>query len=731
MEANSRHRQRLARQKPRAWNGELPEDVAVFDDSVLASLSPELASQVSAVREALQIACESRGFEGALSRVACINRSSSLSEWRLFIRGLVPWMADDTEAANEVWQRLDPERRPGRIAVAMMMALRNDLDRLSGRSKGEQDDTRQADWCDRLDNQLLYNAKLLRRVRIDRAAIRIAEVAVRAPEERKELLLGPKKIEWLQGFSAEYRSTEPELVRALERIALHRAYSQNFGDLFDVAAKSFTGPRHDRRNSLLACFYNLRFEDDSQSDLYLERYLTKDLPKNEELSEPLRKAIASQIHLNEAMGMIRPANNGWTDYLLGSKEDAKFIQRHFQAAVRAYPANRKAHKGHADWIESKLDDDRLTKPKRKPLESQLAKVMKNWSMALPDDVEPRLWLVDYLLENEETEEAKPHVDWLATARQEDPRVRATPWKWQLLEAMRLSRRKAWLSSVPAKLEEAEALWPTWLSKQWLPYLKAAWSLRCGQTDEFEQQRMQICSESAISRDSLPDACMMLGAAQRMRVSSVDLKPLRAPVDAAVKNIGKLTVDELLSAAGFFWDLHRTRLWYPAYRMHGGKFVQELASRLRRISKAIADNADDARYHVAAMVCSQHRVWSNGYELKLPDWHAIPVVQRHPMFKAARLNAFVQLGRHWQSELFKEVGHDVRQAAQTQRDPYYRYWFVALADQLDEIIAKEASSQFGFGFSGFSRTFDDSSLDFDPDCDCPSCQAAKRKYEAAL
>ena len=125
--------------------------------------------------------------------------------------------------------------------------------------------------------------------------------------------------------------------------------------------------------------------------------------------------------------------------------------------------------------------------------------MRNWSKGLPDDVEPRLWLVDHLLENEETEEAKPHVDWLATARQDDPRVRATPWKWQLLEAMRLSRRKAWLSRVPERLEEAESQWPTWLSKQWLPYLNAALALRCGKTDEFEQQRKQICSESGIAQ----------------------------------------------------------------------------------------------------------------------------------------------------------------------------------------------------------------------------------------
>jgi hypothetical protein len=736
LQGNSRHRQRLALQKPRSWKGEILEDVAVFDDSVLESLSPELASQVSAVREALEAACESRGDE-ALKCVSGVSRNSPLSQWRLFIRGLVPWTADDTEAASEAWKRLAPERRPGRIAIAMMCAHLTDLDRVSvAESNREPNDDREANWCSRLDDQLLYHAKLLRRVRIDRAAIRVAEVAVRAPEEAKELRLGPKKIEWLRDFATEFRSTEPDLVAALEHIALGRAFAQNFSDLFETAIKAFVGPRHDRRNSLLSYFYYLRFEDDQSSDLRLEKYLTKDLPKNEEVSAPLRDAIASQIHLDEAMMMIRPAGGGVMAFMFGEREDTKAINRHFEASVRAYPVNRPAYKEHVDWIESKLDNSRLTKPERKPLETRLAEVMENWSKGLPDDVEPRLWLVDYLLENEETEEAKPHVDRLAAARQDDPRVRATPWKWQLLEAMRLSRRKAWLPEVLSKLEKAESQWPAWLSKQWLPYLKAAWSLRCGKTDEFEQQRQQICNESGITKDSLADACMMLGAAQRMRVSAADLKPLREPVDAAVKNISKLSYDELLLASGFFWDLHRTQLLYPAYRMHGGKFAKELFSRFNYGPGLVLNHVDDERLHAAILLCSEHRFWSDGYELKLPVWYSKPDVQRHSMFAAARLNAFLKLRVHWRSEDFKDIGPILRHAAQSQRDPYYRHWFVSLADELDEILAKD-SSPFGSGFNPFSRLFaddddddDDDDLDFDPDCDCPRCRAAKRAYEAS-
>jgi hypothetical protein len=551
------------------------------------------------------------------------------------------------------------------------------------------------------------------------------------PEETRDLLLGPKKIKWLQDFATEYRSTEPDLVAALERVALHRAFAQNYCDVFGVAAKTFNGPRHDRRNSLLSFFYHLRFDDNRAADQCLAKYLDKDLPQNEELPRPLRQAIASQIHLNEAEMMIRPAGGGIIDFVLGEGEDRQAIQHHFAASVRAYPSNRDAYKQHVDWIESKLDN-RLTKREREPLEKQLAAVMKKWSKGLPDNVEPRLWLADYLLENEQTEEAKPHVDWLAGTRHEDPRVRAAPWKWQLLEAMRLCRRKAWLSQVPSMLDEAESQWPTWLSKQWLPYLRAAWSLRCNKTDEFEQRREQIGSVSGIARDSLADACMMLAAAQRMRVSGADLKPLRGPVDAAVTNVGQLPYEELLMACGFFWDLHRTGLLYPAYRMHGGKFVRELSSRFEDGPGLVLNNLDDERIHAAVFLCSEHRVWSNGYEVKPPAWYSMPAVDRHPAFAAARLNTYLQLRNAWRVERYKDIGPLLREAAQSQRDPYYRHWFVSLADQLDEILVRQASSFFGFGFNPFGSGFtdDDDTQDFDPNCDCAECQAAKRAFETS-
>lgn len=708
----SKRMQRILQQKPQAWPGEFPEDVAVFDDTTLETLAPDIAEQVQAVRDALQLACDARVSE-ALNRVSGIPRNSPLSEWRLYLRGLVAWMTNDQDAADEAWKRLNFDRRSGRMAIAQMNALLAD----SQNDSAEQEtpsptESLRREWSERLDDPLRHHAKCLHRARFDRPAIKYAESGAYAREESKALQFGPRKLDWLKRFSAEYRETEPDLVRALQHVALCRAFAQPYSDLFEQAAEAFEGPPHDRRNLLLSFFYFGKFEDDNEAlrcmEEALEEYLELDLPKNEQLSPPLRSAIASQIHLEEAMVEIRAPVGGMFAFLQ-PPEDTRAIQKHLRAAMKAYPENRVAYQVYVNWLDDKLDNTRLTKKEREPLLQKKARVMSEWSDALPDDTKPRLWLVDYLLENEQTEQAKPHVDWLAGSRQENPLVRAAPWKWQLLEAMRLCRRKAWLADVSAHLEEAERLWPIWLSREWLPYLKAAVTLRAGDTDEFERQRQRICEQSGVQRDSLADACMMLGAAQHMRIPSANLKPLRVPVDQAVKAVQKRTVEELLSVSRFFWDLHRTQLTYPAYRMHGGKIVNQLFASLNDDSRWVTQHLNDERIHSAILLCSELRCLDDGWQLRLPDWYGKPEVNQHPMFAAAKLNATLKLRYMARVQQLDRLCHQVREMAQSQ-DLYYRYWLPMLADELDDRIASCPFNRLNVGFDSWNSDEEDGSDD---------------------
>lgn len=697
---NSRHHQRVLAQVPQAWPGEAPEDVAIFDDAVLKTLSPDLADQATAVRDALQLACDSQEEE-ALKRTASIPRSSPYSQWRLFVRGLISWLDDDAASASESWERLDAQRRPARIATAMMNSLNPNLEQVkiaaAGSASGEasSDKASSSEWTDRLDFASLYHAKLLRRVRFDRPAVKLAEAGLRVPEEAKELKIGPRKFEWLKRFAAEYRQSEPDLVAALQQAGLQRASAQPYGDLFEEAIQAFEGPTHDRHNLLLSYFYYTRFDDDDLQDKgerCLEQYLKEDLPKNKALPAPLRNALISQMHLTEAISLIVPKVRGFMAFMM-PEEDTQEIRRHFKASARAYPANRSAHRKYAEWVESNMNED-MTQRERAPHVKELAEVMENWSRGLPEDVKPRLWLVDYLLENERLDEAKPHVDWLAASRHDDPRVRAVPWKWQLLEAMRLCRRKAWFSQVPAHLNEAEKLWPAWLSRAWLPYLRAALALREGKTAEFEAEREQIWQTAEGTRGSLTDACMMLGAAQLMRVPANELKPFRAPVDQAVKNLDRASEQDLIRVGSFFWDLHRAQLLYPAYRMHGKKIADQIQARIRRTPDLVLKHTDDTAVQAAVLLCSQHGCFEQNYSLKLPQWFSEPVVRRTPRLVAAQLKAILRLRYQWSAKEHAHLGPLLREAAKSERDPYYRYWFVELADDLDEVLKSRGLDSFG-------------------------------------
>ncbi len=111
---------------------------------------------------------------------------------------------------------------------------------------------------------------------------------------------------------------------------------------------------------------------------------------------------------------------------------------------------------------------------------------------------------------------------------------------------------------------------TLVSKEWLPYLRAALDYRVGRLTAFDD-----IPESERSPSKVTDACMRLAAAQRMAVPSADLKPLRQVVDAHVASLEQATDSELYPLASFYWDLMRCGLKYPAMRMHGRKFLTRL------------------------------------------------------------------------------------------------------------------------------------------------------------
>jgi hypothetical protein len=728
-------RRRIARVRPIACSGELSVDVAVFDNAVLSQLDDSLAEEVQRVRAALKLVSD--GFDDdASNQLAPIARRSPLSEWRLFVRGLSDWYANRVDEAQECWKRLDFQRRPGRMARALMASLRSDLDVLvsavSTSHLGQQAHE---------GHSILTAAQLVRRTRVNRPALAEAlrEISRREfapPGISDQVRIGPERLAWVIEFSKEYQTFEPQLVAALQAEAYSRVMKQPFADIHQNAMKALPGPAHDPNNLLHRSIYLRQFQDGAkESAALLKRYLTTSLPKNDRISPQLRGAIECEIYLDQARDEIEGNDDGsLLSRFMRKPVDEKQVDRLYRRALAAYPTHSDAHREYVDWLREHVDDDRIRKAERTTFEDRLLPAMQAWSTAVPDEIEPRLWLVDHYLENEELEEAQPHVQWLAGSRHADPRVRATPWKWELLEAMRLCRRKSWLKDASAKLDAADKLWPAWLRRDWLPYLRAALLLRQNQTEQFMAARAAIRENR--SSDGQPfyevtDAAMMLGAAQLMRVPAADLKPLRQPVDNAVKNASQVSLPDLIQLACFFWDLHRTNLLYPAYRMHGGKFAAALDNRLKAAKPGKLDGLlgtsalDEAFYWLAT-----RRVFSDSTQFKFP----LPLPKLvSPLTRAvAAIESYLvePARRRWNLRDHTSEINIVREAAATQQDPYYRYWFGALADRASVSIEQSRISAAGFNpFGSFGLNIDDD--DDDDLCMCPECKRRRANEQAGI
>lgn len=739
-----RHQRQIESLVPLAWQDELQCDVAVFDDQALEQLSPEQQLRVVAVKTALDLIVNGR-LDEAENSVAEIPRKDPMSQWRLLVRGLKHWFNSELQAATESWSRLDANRRPARIAFAMTLAHRNDLAEVSVKTKSpavlepaesatsdlQPDVVAPPEPLIPIDNSLLLAAKVVRRMRIDRPAIKkaAAEFEPREAEEidDENMTIGPEKLKRIFEFAKTYRPVEPELVEALEVAALERATSQPFADLFEEATKNLRGPSHDRKNYLRSFMYFSQFEDFEDKDpaRYLGKYLAVDLPFNEEISPTLRSAMLSVAWLREAGSEIsaQPNVGGFSFYRvdeLDIRESKKKIRKHFAKSIEAYPANRDAHKGFTGWLKSELDYDDLSKPAKEKLDNELIAAMENWANAEPTHVEPRQFLAETLLQNERLEEADPHVQWLMSTRPESPLLRALPWKLKLLEAIQFSRRKTTLPQVAATLDELEAQWPQWLSKQWLPYFRAAFALRQGNESEYQALRDSICQTSGLTKDSPADACMMLGAAQKMKVPPAALKPLRAPVEAAAKNVKSLAFEDLLAAGSFFWDMLKTNIAYPAFRMHGAKFGRELLDRIKKKPALVKNNIKDPRFLDCLCWCSESSFRSSGYQSSTPA-PLLELKLKHPCIAAVHLNATVRKRWVGRDAALVETANYLKEVARSEPDTFNRFWFAELAEKALE-KDHELNQSVGFG-GAFGNLFGGFGASEEP-CDCPDCRAER-------
>jgi hypothetical protein len=114
-QAAFRIQDRLGSADNRARLSELAADQLVIHPPSAGSSSPETARDADLVRQSLE-RLQANDEAGSLSLLRDLPRSSSLSEWKFFIRGLAAFYRGEAEESQANWDRLDPGRAASAIA---------------------------------------------------------------------------------------------------------------------------------------------------------------------------------------------------------------------------------------------------------------------------------------------------------------------------------------------------------------------------------------------------------------------------------------------------------------------------------------------------------------------------------------------------------------------------------------------------------------------------------------
>ncbi len=709
--------------KPKVGPNERDEDAAVYNKDYRLKLANELQIEAARVNESLELTYQGK-FDDAIERLRDIPRSSPFADWRLFVRGLHSYYTGDIETARQNWNRLDGDHRPARIASTLLHA---EFDQpLAGE----------------LPTPSLVQINHAKALRFRKEAVVAAETIAKVRHRDTEITFSISQVAMLANFFNGYRKLDNEFVSNVGRACVELALAQGDMDVFDRVIKIVPGPSSDPKWNRTRLVYALSFED-AQDDIEeaSKAYINHDLPRLTHLPEQVRDALACKIYLLCAEE-ARSSDDGESKFSFSfsdSVPDFDRIDGLLRKAIQKCPTYLPAHEKLISSLESQVDDNDVSDAEEEELEREIIVAKEDLVRYIPSEVETSLELIDFYLDEDQLDKANALVQNLSGQRLEDPLAKALPWKLKLREAMRLSRRKSDLELANRALDEAESLWPTWLNRNWLAFLRAGLALRSGDRARFSQLTMAAREEQKCS-DFVFDV-MTFAALQQLNIPSSELKPFRAGVEGQLEKASKIGLADLFSLGSFFWDLVRTGLKHKGYRLQASKLGRAFADQIKSYdNKSLSATQIDAFSWGA-----HHQFWPLGNDY-LPTPSIKRLALQEPRLAAAVLEWLVESDRFPDYLMidYQPMVTLVKEAARNEKDPFYRYQFDHIADVASEIIAEakaEDADRKSFGSSRYDEYDDDEYDDDDDDegddegddaiCDCPNCRAKRARMSGLV
>ncbi len=708
------HSAGLLELRPKIASAESIEDAAIFNKECRLKLSNELQLEATKVIEALELTGNSK-FDEAIDRLKEIPRSSPFADWRLFIRGLHSYYSGELGATRQNWTRLDRARRPARIAATLLLA---EVDESLG---GESQTT---------SSVMVEHAKTLRfRKKAIAAAIAIAQVRHRDPGTTFSV----SQSAMLSNFRDAFSKLDPEFVSTVSLACVQLSLHQGDWGLFERLIKTVPGPPDDPNWNRTKFLYATNFQGfDNVLEKVSKAYINQDLPRLTQLPEELKNALACKILLVLAEEKRSSQDVSTSIFSFRkSKNEYDQINDLFRKAIEKYPRYRPAHEKLIGSLEAQLEENGLSKSNEERLEKELVVAQEKFVQSIPDELETALSLIDFYLEEDQLDKANALVQRLSGQRLEDPLAKALPWKLKLREAMRLSRRKTDLALANKALDDAESLWPTWLNRNWLPFLHAALALRSGDLAKFEELKANAIRDQKIS--DFVGRLMAFAALQQMNIPIANLKPFRTEIDLQIKNASKASLADLFSIGAFFWDLVRTGLEHKGYRLQASKLGRAFADQIK-----FHDNSDlDATQVNAFCWGAHHRFWPLGNDYS-PKPSFKKLAMKEARIAAAVLEWLIECDSFPDSRMvdYQPLITLTKEAARHEKDPFYRYQFDQIADEaidiVSEVKARDAQRRsYATTFIDEGEYSEDEDEEFDDVCDCPKCRAKRARMSGIL
>jgi tetratricopeptide (TPR) repeat protein len=460
--------ERLGSPETRGGLSEFAADQLVIHPERAAAAAPELARDAQLVRRALE-QLQARDEVGALERLRDLARSSPLSEWKFFVRGLAAFYRGDAAESQANWDRLDPKRTAAAVARR--------LPRLAPDGSGT--DAKNLEGMEKLvfGEPILEQLQRMRSLLADQDWDKILRllgplrhglerVDPKLAERLTMLLIGSlvKTAEDLHWKEAHRLVTQ--FTRAAQPLAIDPRWNRLWGILWD-------GPQGDASE---AAPHWIAFAQDLETVAALnpaERSLARALVWNH-VAELHRAEVEELSDDDNPFGFSLPRlgrGDGDDEKARAAARKAVVdaLEQSLKLAPQHLPTYRLLVEAYHDWG----DDAHLVAAARRLL------------AAFPEDGETHQLLARHYFERSDPAAALPHAQEARRLKPLDESLRELEWMIRIGLGRNYALSQRW-DEGRAEFAAAEGLLPDCRQNYTHLARKAAFELKAGQTDRSDQ-----------------------------------------------------------------------------------------------------------------------------------------------------------------------------------------------------------------------------------------------------